>query len=293
MKFVATCAKTQSQASILIDFQSGKRSSTSNLSLQGCSTSKTTPNRRSSQTQGRWIVRRLDLKSLRCLHGGIGQVMRALDTELNREVAVKEIQPRLVANEDVQQRFLREAEITGRLEHPGVVPVYGLGKDDKGRPFYAMRLVRGQSFLEAIEAYHAMPHSRRGFRSLDFQKLLRRFLSVCDTVAYAHSRGVIHRDIKPQNILLGPFGETLLVDWGLAKVLPVEDHETASNDSDSECPSERTQVIPELIHGNSVADWSVELTHSIGSLIGTPAFMSPEQARGDASSIGRSDVRCL
>ena len=226
--------------------------------------------------------------------GGIGQVMRALDTELNREVAVKEIQPRLASNEDVRERFLREAEITGRLEHPGVVPVYGLGKDDQGRPFYAMRLVRGQSFLEAIEAYHATTDSRKGFRSLDFQKLLRRFLSVCDTVAYAHSRGVIHRDIKPQNILIGPFGETLLVDWGLAKVSPTEDQETSSKNSDSDTSHDRIPVVPEWSQSSSMADWSVELTQSIGSLIGTPAYMSPEQASGDASSIGpMSDVYSL
>ncbi len=216
--------------------------------------------------------------------GGIGQVMRALDTELNREVAVKEIQPRLAASEDIRERFLREAEITGRLEHPGVVPVYGLGKDDEGRPFYAMRLVRGQSFLEAIEAYHSTQNARKGFRSLDFQKLLRRFLIVCDTVAYAHSRGVIHRDIKPQNILLGPFGETLLVDWGLAKVSPTGDQETSLKNSEAQL--DPIQVIPKLDQSNSMADWSVELTQSLGSLIGTPAFMSPEQASGDTSSIG-------
>ena len=129
--------------------------------------------------------------------GGIGQVMRAVDTELNREVAVKEIQPALAEIDNVRERFLREAEITGRLEHPGVVPVYGKGEDCDERPYYAMRLVRGESFHQAIEDYHARAHKRPRFDSIEFQKMMRRFLSVCETIAYAHSRGVIHRDIKP------------------------------------------------------------------------------------------------
>src|SRR5262249_49933161 len=115
-------------------------------------------------------------------------------------------------------RFLREAEITGRLEHPGVVPVYGLGHDAAGNPVYAMRFIRGQTLQEAIDRYHAdAPKLRAGPRRLAFRNLLARFLSVCNTVAYAHTRCVIHRDLKPGNILLGEFGETLVVDWGLAK----------------------------------------------------------------------------
>ena len=114
---------------------------------------------------------------------------------------------------------MREAEITGRLEHPGIVPVYGLGRYPDGRPFYAMRFIQGENLKEAIERFHEAEASGRdpGERILALRKLLRRFLDVCNAVDYAHSRGVLHRDLKPANIMLGPYGETLVVDWGLAK----------------------------------------------------------------------------
>ena len=153
--------------------------------------------------------------------GGIGVVSVALDPELNREVALKEILPEHADDPDSRARFLLEAEVTGRLEHPGVVPVYGLGHDDGGRPYYAMRLVKGESLKEAIERFHADDGPGRDARErrLELRRLLSRFVDVCNAVAYAHSRGVIHRDLKPANILLGPYGETLVVDWGLAKVV--------------------------------------------------------------------------
>ena len=149
-----------------------------------------------------------------------------MDSELHREVALKQIQLQHADDPASRARFLIEAEVTGRLEHPGIVPVYGLGTNDQGRPFYAMRFVRGQSLKEAIDSYH-QAHSQHDGDPADgtlaLRQLLTRFIDVCHAIAYSHSRGVIHRDLKPANILLGPYGETLVVDWGLAKVVGRDD----------------------------------------------------------------------
>ena len=153
--------------------------------------------------------------------GRLGAVFVALDTELHREVRAQ-ANPRSARRRPRQPpRFLLEAEVTGGLEHPGIVPVYGLGAYDGGRPYYAMRFIRGDSLKEAIDRFHADPELKAdaGRRSLELRKLLRRFIDVCNAIAYAHSRGVLHRDIKPGNIMLGRYGETLVVDWGLAKVV--------------------------------------------------------------------------
>ena len=166
--------------------------------------------------------------------GGLGKVSVALDEELRREVALKEIKEKHADDPASRGRFLQEAEITGGLEHPGIVPVYGLGVYADGRPFYAMRFIRGDSLKEAIEQFHKNSNAdsaierrktlgdnprnlRLNFSSLDFHRLLRRFIDVCNAIAYAHSRGILHRDLKPGNIMLGKYGETLVVDWGLAK----------------------------------------------------------------------------
>ena len=134
----------------------------------------------------------------------------------------KQIKSESADDPDSRARFLLEAEVTGRLEHPGIVPVYGLGFDDQGRPYYAMRFVRGITLDEAIATFHkadAAGGRDPRERTLELRQLLGRFVSVCHTMAYAHSRGVLHRDLKPANVLLGPYNETLIVDWGLAKVL--------------------------------------------------------------------------
>ncbi len=151
--------------------------------------------------------------------GGIGAVFVALDAELHREVALKQILEQHADNPVSRQRFLLEAEITGGLEHPGIVPVYGLGTYPDGRPYYAMRFIRGDTLKDSIAAFHSDPgvHSDPGRRSLELRQLLRRFVDVCNAIEYAHGRGVLHRDIKPANIVVGKHGETLVVDWGLAK----------------------------------------------------------------------------
>jgi serine/threonine-protein kinase len=211
--------------------------------------------------------------------GGLGAVFVALDTELHREVALKQILEQYADDLTSRQRFLMEAEITGGLEHPGIVPVYGLGTYDGGRPYYAMRFIKGDSLKEAIDRFHAdaVLKSDPGRRSLELRKLLRRFTDVCNAIEYAHSRGVLHRDLKPGNIIVGKHGETLVVDWGLAKALGRGEPWVDSG--------ERT-LIP------SPASGSAETLP--GSALGTPAYMSPEQAEGDIPHLGpRSDVYSL
>jgi eukaryotic-like serine/threonine-protein kinase len=211
--------------------------------------------------------------------GGLGAVFVALDAELNRELALKQILDQHADDPTSRARFLLEAEITGGLEHPGIVPIYGLGIYDGGRPYYAMRFIKGDSLKEAADRFHADEPLRKdpGRRVLELRKLLRRFTDVCDAIGYAHSRGVLHRDIKPGNIIVGRYGETLVVDWGLAKA-------TGRAGPGAE-PGER-MLVP------SSASGSAETLP--GSALGTPAYTSPEQAEGDLEHLGpRSDVYSL
>ncbi len=208
--------------------------------------------------------------------GGLGIVSVALDQELDRPVAFKEIQDKYADHADSRARFVIEAEVTGKLEHPGVVPVYGLGHHADGRPFYAMRFVEGDSLKDALKRFHGPDGPKDATaRTLALRELLGRFLDVCNAIAYAHSRGVLHRDLKPGNIMLGPFGETLVVDWGLAKVL------------------DRAEPGP----GNGAGPVRLTLPSGsrdatlAGAAVGTPAYMSPEQAAGRLDLLGpASDV---
>ncbi|MFM7159771.1 MAG: serine/threonine-protein kinase, partial [Planctomycetaceae bacterium] len=152
--------------------------------------------------------------------GGMGLVSEACDREFHRTVALKEILPSGADDPEYRQRFCNEAEITGRLEHPGIIPVYSRGTHADGRPYYAMRLIAGEqagTLQQALRQFHAAPPTDPAERDLQWRGLLRRVIDVCNTMAYAHSQGVLHRDLKPANILLGPYGETLVVDWGLAR----------------------------------------------------------------------------
>ncbi|MFO0954134.1 MAG: serine/threonine-protein kinase [Isosphaeraceae bacterium] len=207
--------------------------------------------------------------------GGLGEVYVARDAQLNREVALKVIQEPYADHWQSRERFLREAEITGRLEHPGVVPVYALGANSLGQPYYAMRFIRGRSLDAAIAEFHkGGPEGRAvgSARVLALRELLGRFLAACDAVSYAHSRGVVHRDLKPANIMLGPFGETLVVDWGLAK--PVG----RAEDPDPSGHADEGTLRP------GSGDGSAETVP--GAVQGTPGFMSPEQARGENDRLG-------
>jgi PAS domain S-box-containing protein len=203
--------------------------------------------------------------------GGLGAVFVARDEELHRDVALKQILDRHADDTHSRARFLVEAEITGKLEHPGIIPVYGLGHDPFGRPFYAMRLVRGESLKEAVAQFHRAEGPERDprERALALRRLLGRFIAVCNTVAYAHSRGVIHRDLKPANVLLGPFGETLVIDWGLAKFV---------------ARPESARDLAEATLRPALAAGAGETLP--GSMIGTPAYMSPEQAAGRPHEVG-------
>jgi WD40 repeat protein len=190
--------------------------------------------------------------------GGLGNIFRARDLRLGREVAIKQLR---VDSADALVRFRREALVTSRLQHPAIVPVYEAGRWPSGEPFYAMKLVAGRSLQEVI-ADTATLDERLA--------LLPKIIIVADAIAYAHAEGVIHRDLKPANILVGAFGETVVIDWGLARRL-----------SDAE-PTESGMGAPEALAGLTVA----------GTIIGTPAYMPPEQARAEAVD-ERADVYAL
>lgn len=211
--------------------------------------------------------------------GGLGMVSVARDSDFNREVALKEILPAAADDQHHRRRFVREAEITGALEHPGVVPVYSLGQYEDGRPYYAMRFIHGADLQQAIDAYKRLPPAQQPLR---FRQLLGGFVDVCQTIHYAHSRGVLHRDLKPSNIMLGDYGETLVVDWGLAKA------SGESNAADPAAGSAGSAPAVEL-SGKTPVNMTAD-----GRVIGTPIYMSPEQASGRLDLIGpTTDVYCL
>lgn len=204
--------------------------------------------------------------------GGIGQVWLARDDELGREVALKELRPDHASNAALAARFVEEARVTGQLEHPAIVPVYELSKGEDGRqPYYTMRFVRGQTLADAVRRYH---QNRREGRAgpLELRELLNAFVAVCNAVAFAHARGVLHRDLKPQNVALGDFGEVILLDWGLAKRVGTPDREGVAS----------TPVEADRSAGGQTVQ---------GQVLGTPAYLPPEQAEGRLDLLdARSDV---
>ncbi len=191
--------------------------------------------------------------------GGTATVHRALDPSLRRRVAVKTLSDDLAANPRALRDFIQEAEITAQLEHPNIIPIHELAVGPSGASF-SMRLIRGQTLLQAINAWSNLPDDAEAL-----YRILNVFLHVCDAVAFAHSRGVIHGDIKPANVMVGSYGEVYLVDWGIASLIP-----TSTGEEPVSLSSER---------------------HTRSGVRGTPAFMAPEQAKGVLEAIDeRTDV---
>jgi tetratricopeptide (TPR) repeat protein/tRNA A-37 threonylcarbamoyl transferase component Bud32 len=200
--------------------------------------------------------------------GGIGRVWLARDEDLGREVAVKELRPDFADAPAVVARFLEEARVTGQLEHPGIVPVHELARRPAdGRAFYSMRFVKGRTLHDAIRDYHGKCQAGKA-GPLDLRQLLTAFVAVCNAVAYANSRGVLHRDLKPQNIALGDFGEVFVLDWGLARVLDQDDGAAS--------------LAPVTVPREAGREATLQ-----GQVLGTPSYMAPEQAEGKSEALGR------
>jgi serine/threonine-protein kinase len=202
--------------------------------------------------------------------GGIGRVLRGRDPALRRDLAVKVLREEYHDDASVQRRFVEEAQIGGQLQHPGVVPVYELGRFADRRPFFTMKLVKGRTLAQLLKERPHPGHDQARFLSI--------FEQVCQTVAYAHSKGVIHRDLKPSNVMVGSFGEVQVMDWGLAKV-------RGSGGGDDPAATVAGTVIRTVRSGSTA-----EQDGRTG-VIGTPAYMAPEQARGEVEAVGeRADV---
>ena len=211
--------------------------------------------------------------------GGMGAVLRARDIDLGRDLAVKVLLSQHMQRPEMLERFIEEAQIGGQLQHPGVLPVHELGRFADGRPYFTMKFVRGKTLESLLRDRESTNEDRA--------RLVGIFEQVCQTVAYAHASGVVHRDLKPANIMVGSFGEVQVMDWGLAKVLVGgEDDERENRPSTPDAPAVRTT--------SSVASGTGSGSRSAtqaGSVLGTPAYMAPEQARGEVHAIDeRTDV---
>ncbi len=188
--------------------------------------------------------------------GGMGVVLEAWDPELRRTVAIKVLHAHVLDEQDAVERFLAEARVTSQLEHPGIVPVHDVGRTDDGRLYFAMKHITGRSLRDVLRALRSGdPETARVWTR---ERLLEAFTRVCEAVAYAHDRGVLHRDLKPDNVMLGSFGEVLVLDWGVARVRAAA----------GEAPDGRGAMLVET-----------PLTMD-GLTVGTPGYMSPEQAMG-------------
>jgi len=219
-------------------------------------------------------------------HGGMSSVYRAYDRDIKREVALK------MCSEDMPRnrfRLVEEAQVTGQLEHPNIVPIHDLGADETGRIYFTMKIVEGRSLKEIIEELRVKGHDSHSEYSL--HSLLLAFISVCNAIAYAHAKGVIHRDLKPANVMIGRFGEVQLMDWGLARPKRSNAPEAAAevrisaSSDDSSSGERRVESLRD--------ETGMDLTLA-GTVIGTPAYMSPEQAEGKLDEVDeQSDVYAL
>ena len=204
--------------------------------------------------------------------GGVGAVLRARDEDIGRDVAIKVLLDDHANNVQITERFVEEAQIGGQLQHPGIVPIHEMGLLGKKKPYIAMKLVKGQTLARLLDLRHDLVSQRQHFLGI--------FQQICQPMAYAHSKGVVHRDLKPSNVMVGAFGEVQVMDWGLSKILArggVNDDQRATR------PIAHSQI--ETIRSGSGSE------SLSGSVIGTPAYMAPEQAQGRIEDTDeRSDV---
>ncbi len=212
--------------------------------------------------------------------GGMAEVFKAFDRALRRNVAIKTLKKKISGNKMLVDRFVEEAQVTAQLQHPGIAPLYDMGYQSDKRPYFTMKPLSGLTLEDVLE------ESSTSDSEWTLHRLLQIFLKICETVAYAHSRSVIHRDLKPSNIMVGEFGEVVIMDWGISKVV-----RQPSEEDPGKPPADPDDTkSPEVVTTRGLK--SDETAH--GELVGTPNYMSPEQAKGFIHEIDeRSDIYCL